>query len=116
MACSSATDQATQRYGQCCRCEPCGVLRAAMVMCVVCRMYDVVLQTCTETIKNIATYLSNPNHKPFFGICLGNQLLALAIGAKTYKLKFGNRGHNQPAIHEGTKRCFITSQNHGMCL
>ena len=68
---------------------------------------------CTETIKNIRTFLENPNHKPIFGICLGNQLLALAIGAQTFKLPFGNRGHNQPAIHEGTRRCFITSQNHG---
>lgn len=50
---------------------------------------------------------------PIFGICLGNQLLALASGAKTYKLKFGHRGHNQPCMDLTTRRCYITSQNHG---
>ncbi len=53
---------------------------------------------------------------PAFGICLGNQMLALAAGAKTYKLKFGHRGQNQPCRLEGTKRCFITSQNHGYAV
>jgi carbamoyl-phosphate synthase small subunit len=50
------------------------------------------------------------------GICLGHQLLALAAGANTYKLKFGHRGHNQPCIEEGTGRCVITSQNHGFAV
>ncbi|KAG7219085.1 hypothetical protein INR49_004143 [Caranx melampygus] len=54
--------------------------------------------------------------KPLFGICLGHQLLSLVIGAKTYKMKYGNRGHNQPCIHKGTNRCFITSQNHGFAV
>ncbi|KAG8534524.1 hypothetical protein GDO81_019234 [Engystomops pustulosus] len=54
--------------------------------------------------------------KPVFGICLGHQILSLVIGAKTYKMKYGNRGHNQPCIHEGTRRCFITSQNHGYAV
>jgi carbamoyl-phosphate synthase small subunit len=53
---------------------------------------------------------------PVFGICLGNQILALAAGAETYKLKFGHRGQNQPCLEEGTKRCFITSQNHGYAV
>ena len=53
---------------------------------------------------------------PLFGICLGNQLLALAAGGRTYKLKFGHRGQNQPCLEEGTKRCYITSQNHGFAV
>lgn len=53
---------------------------------------------------------------PTFGICLGNQLLALAVGGDTYKLKYGHRGANQPCIEEGTKRCIITSQNHGFAV
>jgi carbamoyl-phosphate synthase small subunit len=51
--------------------------------------------------------------KPIFGICLGNQILGSAAGAKTYKLKYGHRGHNQPCLEITTNRGFITSQNHG---
>ena len=50
---------------------------------------------------------------PAFGICLGNQMLALAAGAETYKLKFGHRSQNQPCRLAGSNRCYITSQNHG---
>lgn len=53
---------------------------------------------------------------PTFGICLGHQLLALAIGAKTYKLKYGHRSQNQPCIEVGTSRCVLTSQNHGFAV
>jgi len=53
---------------------------------------------------------------PLFGICLGNQLLALAAGGDTFKLKFGHRSQNQPCLEEGTKRCYITSQNHGFAV
>lgn len=53
---------------------------------------------------------------PTFGICLGNQLLALAAGGDTYKLKFGHRAQNQPTIEVGTKRCYITTQNHGYAV
>lgn len=53
---------------------------------------------------------------PLFGICLGNQVLALAAGGATYKLPFGHRGQNQPCLEEGTSRCHITSQNHGFAV
>ena len=54
--------------------------------------------------------------KPLFGICLGHQLLGLALGGKTYKLKFGHRGANQPVKHLESDRVEITSQNHGFCV
>jgi carbamoyl-phosphate synthase small subunit len=54
--------------------------------------------------------------KPLFGICLGHQLLALALGGKTYKLKFGHRGANQPVKDLATGRIEITTQNHGFCV
>ncbi len=53
---------------------------------------------------------------PVLGICLGNQLLALAAGGDTYKLKYGHRGQNQPCVEAGTERCYITSQNHGFAV
>ena len=54
--------------------------------------------------------------KPIMGICLGNQLLGIAAGAKVHKLKYGHRGHNQPVRLAGTTECFITSQNHGYAI
>lgn len=54
--------------------------------------------------------------KPICGICMGNQLLAKAAGAKTYKLKYGHRGHNQPVRRVGTDTCYMTSQNHGFAV
>jgi carbamoylphosphate synthase small subunit len=53
---------------------------------------------------------------PVMGICLGNQILALAAGARTYKMKYGNRGMNQPCIDLRTMRCYITPQNHGFAV
>ena len=66
-----------------------------------------------EIAANIKNLLGK---KPMFGICLGHQLLALAMGADTYKLKFGHRGSNQPVKNLATGRVQITSQNHGYAV
>jgi carbamoyl-phosphate synthase small subunit len=67
-----------------------------------------------ETVEILKNHLTG--NKPIFGICLGHQILSLAAGAQSYKLKFGHRSQNQPCILVGTKRCFITSQNHGYAI
>jgi carbamoyl-phosphate synthase small subunit len=69
---------------------------------------------CQTTIENIRRAMQKKI--PIFGICLGHQLLALAAGADTYKLKYGHRSQNQPCIQVGTRRCYITSQNHGFAV
>jgi carbamoyl-phosphate synthase small subunit len=69
---------------------------------------------CEATIHNIAN--AYKEDRPIFGICLGNQLMALASGADTYKLKYGHRSHNQPVLLKGTDKAFITSQNHGFAI
>lgn len=69
---------------------------------------------CKATIENLRKILKKD--KPIFGICLGTQLMALAAGADTYKLKYGHRSHNQPVIKVGTDTCYITSQNHGFAI
>ncbi len=69
---------------------------------------------CGATVDNIRKAIAVG--RPVFGICLGHQLMALANGAKTYKLKYGHRSHNQPALEAGTDRAVITSQNHGYAV
>ena len=71
---------------------------------------------CAATITSIQYALELQPPRPIFGICLGSQLLALAAGAKTYKLKYGNRGMNQPCVDLRTGRCYITPQNHGFAV
>ena len=86
-------------------------------------------EQCSKTVEHIRTFLETESQKssngeivkssnirPCMGICLGNQLLARAAGAKTYKLKYGHRSHNQPVQRVGSTQCFITSQNHGYAV
>ncbi|RKO87248.1 carbamoyl-phosphate synthase, partial [Blyttiomyces helicus] len=72
-----------------------------------------------KTITNLRALMApSPNTipTPIFGICMGNQLLGMAAGFEAYKMPYGNRGHNQPAINLVTGKCVITSQNHGYAL
>ena len=69
---------------------------------------------CEEAIVHIRKALQGDI--PIMGICLGNQLMARAAGAETYKLKYGHRSHNQPVMRPGSSRCHITSQNHGFAI
>ena len=71
--------------------------------------------TCDAAVQNIRRAMANEK-LPIFGICMGNQLLSKAGGARIYKLKYGHRSHNQPVRMVGTDRCFITSQNHGYAV
>jgi len=69
---------------------------------------------CQASIQTLAQAYTQD--KPIFGICLGNQLMALAAGADTYKLKYGHRSHNQPVLEVGTDKAYISSQNHGFAI
>ena len=71
-------------------------------------------QMCGPTVEQIKKAMAAD--KPILGVCLGNQLLALAAGAKTYKLPYGHRGQNVPCTDVETGRCYITSQNHGFVV
>ena len=71
-------------------------------------------ERCTETIMYLKTALTQS--KPIFGICLGHQLMSIALGCKTYKMTYGNRGYNQPCINTITNKCYMTSQNHGYAV
>jgi len=66
--------------------------------------------------ETIATMRKLIGRQPIFGICLGHQLLSLALGAKTYKLKFGHHGANHPVLNHDTRQVEITSQNHGFAV
>jgi carbamoyl-phosphate synthase small subunit len=69
---------------------------------------------CGQTIENVRKVMKRKI--PIFGVCLGNQILALAAGGNTYKLKYGHRGQNQPCGLHNSERAFITSQNHGFAV
>ena len=69
---------------------------------------------CDITVRHLQEAMKKD--KPIFGICMGNQLLSRAAGAKTYKLKYGHRSHNQPVRMVGSNKCFVTSQNHGYAV
>jgi carbamoyl-phosphate synthase small subunit len=69
---------------------------------------------CNVTIRNLQKAMQQ--EIPIYGICLGNQLLALAAGANTYKLKYGHRSHNQPVLLVNSNKAYITSQNHGFAI
>jgi carbamoyl-phosphate synthase small subunit len=69
---------------------------------------------CSLTVAHLRQALNR--NEPIFGICMGNQLLSLAAGAGTYKLKYGHRSHNQPVRMVGTNKCLITAQNHGYAV
>ena len=86
-------------------------------------------EQCSKTVEHIRTFMESEERRvkseesankstvrPLMGICLGNQLLARAAGARTYKLKYGHRSHNQPVQRVGSTQCYITSQNHGYAV
>jgi len=68
-------------------------------------------KTCMKTIETVRALVEKDI--PIMGVCLGTQILALALGGDTYKLKYGHRSQNQPALDLETGRCYITTQNHG---
>lgn len=73
-------------------------------------------ELCEKTIEHLRKYLENTAQKPLMAIGLGQQLLALALGAKVNKLRYGHHSHNQPVRQIDATRCFITTQNHGYAV
>src|SRR5262249_11728063 len=71
-------------------------------------------ERCISAVENVKKAFKNG--KPILGICLGTQLMALAAGASTFKLKYGHRSQNQPCVVAKSGRCYITSQNHGYAI
>ena len=71
-------------------------------------------QKVKSTINNVKKIIAKKI--PTFGICLGNQILTLALGGTTYKLKFGHRSQNQPVAERGQNKCYLTTQNHGFAV
>lgn len=71
---------------------------------------------CEDAVNILRKFMENHQSTPICGICMGNQLLSKAAGAKIYKLKYGHRSHNQPVRQVGTEKCFVTSQNHGYAV
>ena len=71
-------------------------------------------KACRKIIAQVRRVMERES--PIFGVCLGHQILALAAGGNTYKLKYGHRSQNQPCKEIGTNRCYITSQNHGYAV
>ena len=69
---------------------------------------------CVDTINCVKEIIAT--NLPVMGICLGNQIIALALGADTYKMKYGHRSQNQPVLELGTNKCYITTQNHGYAV
>ena len=79
-------------------------------------MFQAGLETLQELIEAANTVKSLSEKLPIFGICLGQQIISLAFGAKIYKMKFGHRGINQPVKDLKTGKVSITSQNHGFTI
>jgi len=71
-------------------------------------------KACEKMVAQVRRAMERDH--PIFGVCLGHQILALAAGGNTYKLKYGHRSQNQPCKEVGTNRCYITSQNHGYAV
>lgn len=71
---------------------------------------------CSATVENIKKFLAAPSVRPCMGICMGNQLLAMAAGATCTKLKYGHHGHSIPVREVGGTKCYVTTQNHNFAV